>query len=896
MKKEGKNKLSEMELIHPAFPDCDRCIVFCSDNNYMPLTAVAIQSIVETRNPVDQYDILFFHRGIEEKYIDAYQKMFGDIGHFSVRFVNIQGMVEDKSFYVKNRTDFAQEAYYRLFIPWVLDNHYHRALYLDGDMIIRQDIMQIFETDLGDNYIAAVRDYCGICNCYIPHDPRRGYRIGIGLSDIDDYVISSTILFNLSKWRERLSLEKVLSKSTSKQWLQHDQDVLNVLCNRRIRLISPTWGLVSDYGNNHYLPKYLQDELNSVQNPAIFHFAAVRKPYYGLQYGVFDSEFWTTAAHTVYFNYLLKKCRDLEYIFTVLRLIQKESEKSENVYSQIVRGNLAQCNAVDAYGHVMKMSISDGSLHLEGRIVLNQLPKQDPFTIRMTVNGDCVTLQDTYTENAKDGETGEEAFWGVNFSLDYKLNKWKELYMVSFSAVVGERTYPIKTLFQGRFSPLTARFKHSYFYSDGWIIQQKRHFIVVSRCSQWEVRKQEARFLKELNDEGGIAGKKAMLIRPMVRCLRKAPHIPIWLISDRVFRADDNGEALFKYVNTHLRDRIDCYFLIDRKSPDFKRLQQYGKVVPIFSYRHKMLSLVADWSISSHVDEVFRQPFRGFREWYSDLLSHTRFAFLQHGVISPDKDASGFLRRSAQQLDGFVVSAQNEYHLIRDGKYHYDKEIWLTGLPRFDYLEDNREKIVTIMPTRRMGLTVGHQNSTGSWDLKEGFTESEYATFYRKLMQHPRLKAATEQNGYTVQFKVHPCYSGSVEQFGFGSEVLIVPDDISYREIFSKSSLLVTDYSSSIYDFLYLRKPVMYCQYDVDSRFDGHIVHSTENADYERDGFGEVEYDLESTVDRIIEYMENGCQLKPKYRERIDKFFAFHDRNNCKRVAEKILELSEKQQ
>jgi hypothetical protein len=37
--------------------------------------------------------------------------------------------------------------------------------------------------------------------------------------------------------------------------------------------------------------------------------------------------------------------------------------------------------------------------------------------------------------------------------------------------------------------------------------------------------------------------------------------------------------------------------------------------------------------------------------------------------------------------------------------------------------------------------------------------------------------------------------------------------------------------------------------------------------------------------------MENGCVLKDKYRERIDSFFAFNDRNNCQRILDKILEL-----
>ena len=60
--------------------------------------------------------------------------------------------------------------------------------------------------------------------------------------------------------------------------------------------------------------------------------------------------------------------------------------------------------------------------------------------------------------------------------------------------------------------------------------------------------------------------------------------------------------------------------------------------------------------------------------------------------------------------------------------------------------------------------------------------------------------------------------------------------------------------------------------------------------DFVRDGFGEVTYDLQSTVDRIIEYMENDCRLKDVYRERIDRFFAFDDQNNCARVFDRIRE------
>ena len=61
--------------------------------------------------------------------------------------------------------------------------------------------------------------------------------------------------------------------------------------------------------------------------------------------------------------------------------------------------------------------------------------------------------------------------------------------------------------------------------------------------------------------------------------------------------------------------------------------------------------------------------------------------------------------------------------------------------------------------------------------------------------------------------------------------------------------------------------------------------------EYERDGFGEVVYDYESTVSLLCEYMENGCQMKEFYKDRVDKFFAYNDKNNCQRTLEKILEI-----
>lgn len=873
------------QLIHPVFQDCENCIVFCADDNYMALSAVSIQSLLENRNPEEKYDIVLLHSGISEEHIAQYDKMFGGYDHFSVRCVNICEIVEGRHFFTGNK-ELSQAAYYRLMIPWVLDESYHRALYLDGDMIVRHDVTPLLQIDLEGKLIAAVRDYTGICHCYMPGDDRRTYWESIGLHDIDDYVISATIVFDLDTIRKEYNAESILALCESRQWLQHDQDVLNVLFYRRIKRLSPTWGAVYERRETNFLPPTLWTEFNEIDDPAIFHFAGAWKPYY--KYCIdFHAEFWLIASHTPYFHALLKKSRDTYRTWLILADLKSAAGKTENSpFQQLYLDNLAQVEIHDAFARMLKLEIKNGILRLEGSVVTRECNLDTSVQVSLFVNDILLPADKQYTKNGVYTPTEQETFRGEYFIFTHKLSPQTQSYDISLMVKTPEKTIRIKRVYQGRFSPITTEVKSAYYYADGWVVRQFGEKLTITQCSPSERAKYERVFQKELFTKKGAAGKKAVLLRSIARFLKKHKKKPVWLISDRVGRADDNGQAFFKYVNREHAHEIRSFFLISRESPDYERLKEYGRVVPLYSYRHKILALLADWSVGSHGDEVFRHPFRDYRYCYADMLNSLRFAFLDHGIITPDKDLSTIFGKADHQFRGFVTSTQPEYDLVKNGKCHYEEnEVWLTGLPRFDYLENKPEKIITVMPTWRKNLTLGKQDKAGIWSPCEDFKSSEYATFYRDLMQHPTLREAAKKLGYKLQFKIHPSYAQDGSIFGFDADTAVVPGDVSYRDIFASSSLIVTDYSSSIVDFLYLGKPILYCQFDIDTFYKGHIYHE-EHADFEHDGFGEVLHSLDETVAKIIEYMENGCELKPLYRERIDKFFAFHDRNNCKRVYE----------
>ena len=362
---------------------------------------------------------------------------------------------------------------------------------------------------------------------------------------------------------------------------------------------------------------------------------------------------------------------------------------------------------------------------------------------------------------------------------------------------------------------------------------------------------------------------------------------PIWIISDRGSLAGDNGEALFKYIVEVAKPNVDVYFVISKKSPDFKRLQQVGRVVDLDSLKYKLLFLRADKIISSHADYYVYNTF-GYR-WthFSDLYKFD-FIFLQHGIIQAD--LSGWLNRFEKNIKLFVTSAKTEYNSILEDDYGYDKSVVkLTGLPRYDLLESKPKKTVILAPTWRKNILPEERHGkSGVRAHSDTFKDTEYFKFYNNLMNDSRLIDALNTKGMTGEFYLHPAFSRQVGDFSSNSSFTIKTPPYDYKQAFREGDLMITDYSSVAFDFAYLRKPVIYTQFDNATLHENHIAEEGYFS-YEDDGMGVVTYNYESAVDEIVRTIKSGCKLSDKYAARIDKFYKYNDRENSRRVYEEII-------
>jgi len=535
------------------------------------------------------------------------------------------------------------------------------------------------------------------------------------------------------------------------------------------------------------------------------------------------------------------------------------------------------------------LGVSDGELFLEGNTKILGIAADEKIEMFLLVNEEKIPCELVERENTNKYALGDLILRGTGFRGRFKLDPDTERYEIRL-VLLCRGVEIVKTNFKfGKFAPLSTTYASAYYHAEGWTVQSRGNRLVVERCGRQGIIRRERCFLKELWKKNKLGARKAVLVRFLCRLMRSVKRKKIWLISDRVNKADDNGEAFFKYLMAEHSNERRYYFAISKDAPDYRRLKKVGKVVPFLGWRYKLLALCSDCIISSQAEDYIFKPFRNYSDPYRDLEQNSKFIFLQHGVTKDD--LSEWMNRYNKNLHGFVTVTQPEYHSVIGGDYFYrEREVWLTGFPRYDRLYHDEKKYITLMPTWRAALMGSMDAKTGVRKTKGNFTGSTYFKMYTELFQSERLFNAAEKLGYQIRLMDHPNMISTQEFFSVDSRLQRVAFSESYRKIFAESNMVITDYSSVAFDFAYLRKPVLYYQMDEEEFYQGQI-YDKGYFDYDQDGFGEVERNTDALVDRIIEYMENDCKLKDKYRERIDKFFAFNDQKNCERVYEKILGL-----
>lgn len=130
-------------------------IFFAVDDEYIPFLAVTLQSIVEHSTEENYYVIKILCTNISEENKEKINKYTKD--NISIEFVDLNYYIEKIKNKLYTRDYFSMTTYFRLFIS-NLYPQYNKAIYLDSDIVLLTDVVELYKEDIGDNLVGAVRD------------------------------------------------------------------------------------------------------------------------------------------------------------------------------------------------------------------------------------------------------------------------------------------------------------------------------------------------------------------------------------------------------------------------------------------------------------------------------------------------------------------------------------------------------------------------------------------------------------------------------------------------------------------------------------------------------------------------------------------------------------------
>ena len=308
---EYKMSLAELQKTKPAFEEKNIAIALASNDYFVPYMATMLYSIVAHANPKKNYDVLILTQDISKINQKRIKEQYENKQNVSIRFIDPTVLIDGYDFFTRGH--FSMETYYRLVLPETLPN-YDKILYLDSDMVCLADVAELYETDVSGYLLAACHDAdtAGLYNGYEPGKKKYTDEI-LKLKEPYQYFQAGTILLNLTEFRKQYSTETILKFAVSYKWELLDQDVLNKLCEGRIKYVDMAWNVMVDFGGvrqNQIIalaPRWLnQMYLEARKEQKIIHYAGPEKPwlYPEMDQGII---FWEYAKHTPYYEVMISR-------------------------------------------------------------------------------------------------------------------------------------------------------------------------------------------------------------------------------------------------------------------------------------------------------------------------------------------------------------------------------------------------------------------------------------------------------------------------------------------------------------------------------------------------------------------------------------------------------------
>lgn len=201
-------------------------ILVTLNSNYIQPLTVMLKSMT-VNNPADNFDLYVAHSSLTSEDFDRINKSV-DLTRTKIHSIVIDEKILANAPVLKR---LSKETYYRLLALEFMPKNTDRVLYIDPDTVILRSLKKLYNTDMGNNLIAAA----GHTKGFIEFLNRKR----LHLNKNTRYINAGIILMNIKEMRKEYCVDDIfryIEKNRKKLYLG-DQDVFNGMFTGRIKVI-----------------------------------------------------------------------------------------------------------------------------------------------------------------------------------------------------------------------------------------------------------------------------------------------------------------------------------------------------------------------------------------------------------------------------------------------------------------------------------------------------------------------------------------------------------------------------------------------------------------------------------------------------------------------------------
>ena len=256
-------------------------IFYACDDNFVKYMIVSLHSLIKNADGDRFYDVHVLHTNIsdrmKEKALELQREnvkiSFDDVSEYLLK---IKDKLPIRHYYTKT-------TYFRLFIAEMFPM-YDKAIYIDSDTVVRSDISELYDTDIGDCLVGACHE-----QAMVQVDVYGSYAERVVGVSRHNFFNAGMILINANRWRSMGMLDRFLYHLGEYNFVvTQDEDYLNLICKDRVYWLDQRWNTAVTEGFRYPF---------GIDEAKIIHYIMVNKPWHYTD--CFGGEyFWSYAGET----------------------------------------------------------------------------------------------------------------------------------------------------------------------------------------------------------------------------------------------------------------------------------------------------------------------------------------------------------------------------------------------------------------------------------------------------------------------------------------------------------------------------------------------------------------------------------------------------------------------